>query len=153
MAAGHLAARLSRHASGEMKFDFVGQFRAQINHLLPLSDSSTGPRPVPPSPWSSGPCRTGIGGGQERDERDEAKGTTERVVSRNLVKSRTLAVLASLNVQEHLSECRVHPCKFKGRVARVRTPSRIKEGGREGGAPNAVYERTSENCRQLTKRQ
>ena len=31
LAAGHLAARLSRHALGEMKFDFVGQFRAQIN--------------------------------------------------------------------------------------------------------------------------
>lgn len=32
LAAGHLTARLSRHALGEMKFDFVGQFRAQINH-------------------------------------------------------------------------------------------------------------------------
>lgn len=144
MAAGHLAARLSRHASGEMKFDFVGQFRAQINHLFPLSNSPTGPCPVPsslpPSRRSSGPCRTGTGGGQERDERDETKGTTERVVSRNLVKSRTLAVLASLNVQEHLSECRVHPCKFKGRGS---GPLRVSRKGVEMkvARPNAVYER------------
>lgn len=42
------------------------------------------------------------GGSGARTGRGEGN-ATERVVSRNLVKSRTLAVLASLNAQEHLS--------------------------------------------------
>lgn len=62
LAVGHLAARLSRHASGEMKFDFVGQFRAQINHL-------TSRRCLPPPPWevAVGPMLYRNRGGQERD--------------------------------------------------------------------------------------
>lgn len=92
------------------------------------------------------------GGGRSGARRGEAKGTTERVVSRNLVKSRTLAVLASLNAREHLSECRVHPYEFKGWIARVRSPLRMGEGGREGGGQIRCMKGLLENYHQLIER-
>lgn len=97
LAAGHLTARLSRHALGEMKFDFVGQFRAQINHypsaeteeraVASLARADSTAAIGGESHWCKSETGNGVEGEIGRRERES-----------NLVKSRTLVVLASLNV-------------------------------------------------------